>query len=157
MPILIPVKQRHRGPSARVLIIGDVEDLADVEYLLGLLPGDSYGQLYLQAESSSEIRPVAAPCRVTVSWLAPQIADPESAGDRLAATVDAWIEEWLPDTAGGDTPAVLPTMWIGALAAARLTANDRADLLRRFCPVLMRDELQIGLSAVAITAEADPS
>lgn len=122
------MRRREHGPSRRILIVGDVADLDDIQSVLDRLPGDTYGQLYLQASRESDIGFIAAPRRLTVTWLTPALGydhAPGVAARRLATMLRAWTQEWMP----GDVAGTTATMWVGATAAAYLLAHGCSDQL----------------------------
>lgn len=77
-----------------VLLAGRVADLPVIEIALAALPERARGQVFVEAESAAEVREVAAPGRVCVTWLI------RERGQRLDGAVEAWLAEMLPVEAG---------------------------------------------------------
>src|SRR5690606_38104906 len=98
-----------------VLLAVAEADLPVAEAVLAGLPEQARGQLFIEVEDASRIRPLAAPGRVCVSWL------DRSRGQGLADAVGAWLAEMLPVEAerehrvyawvSGDRAARLLTSW----------------------------------------------
>ena len=58
--------------------------------MLATLPAKARGQVFVEVDSMDEVRDLAAPGRVCVSWLA------RDRGRSLRTAVDAWLAEMLP-------------------------------------------------------------
>jgi NADPH-dependent ferric siderophore reductase len=80
------------NPEAGDLVLLGVttDDLTVAETVLATLPVKARGQLFVEAATEADIRPVAAPGRVCVTWLL------RDRGQSLQAAVDAWLGEMLP-------------------------------------------------------------
>ncbi|MGN6326912.1 SIP domain-containing protein [Pseudolysinimonas sp.] len=80
------------NPEAGDLVLLGValDDLAIAETVLATLPAKARGQVFVEAASESEVRAVAAPGRVCVTWLL------RDRGQSLTSAVDAWLAEMLP-------------------------------------------------------------
>ncbi|WP_336632872.1 MULTISPECIES: SIP domain-containing protein [unclassified Microbacterium] len=100
------------SPPSHFLIAGDITDLSLLHQLVGRLPVDAYGQVFIEASDDVQIRPLPAPPGLVVHWLvddASPLGLPR--GERAAQAVMAWVSEWMPEeTATHLTPYV---MWIG--------------------------------------------
>lgn len=115
---------RRSGPLQHVLIAGDVGELAAIDTVLALLPGNAYGQVYLEGDPGADLSVAAGPARVQVT---PVVRGPHDApGHRLSAAVAAWAAEWL--TEEPDERREL-TMWVGG--SVRLTAAELRGTLAR--------------------------
>ena len=73
-----------------VLLGVALEDLAVAETVLATLPAKARGQVFVEAATEADVRTVAAPGRVCVTWLL------RERGQSLADAVDAWLAEMLP-------------------------------------------------------------
>ena len=73
-----------------VLLGTELHDLPIAEAVLATLPVKARGQLFVEAASEADIRPVASPGRVCVTWLL------RDRGQSLQAAVDGWLAEMLP-------------------------------------------------------------
>ncbi|WP_375387249.1 SIP domain-containing protein [uncultured Amnibacterium sp.] len=110
----------HRGrPRPTVLLAGDAVDLRDLRALVSTLPGDAYGQVYIEVTSPEQVVPLPTPARVVVTWLQRDEAD--AAGAMLAAAIDGWIAEWMP--AGRCDHGRIA--WIGCSSAPRIAERYR--------------------------------
>lgn len=130
------MSSRRHGPSERVLIAGDENDLVLIREQLQALPRDAYGQVFIEALTDSlcarEALQEVTPGRVTVTWLVrgeresriPELVFAER-GEILARALVAWMGEWLPETGEG-VPE--PTLWIGgAQTASMFSARNAID------------------------------
>jgi NADPH-dependent ferric siderophore reductase len=80
----------HPGDGDSVLLGATAEDLVVVESVLATLPAKARGQVFVEVECASDIRELAAPGRVCVTWLC------RDRGQSLAAALEAWLAEMLP-------------------------------------------------------------
>lgn len=95
-----------------VLAAGDNTDLPALRDWCAALPADSYGRVFVQVESPSQIDNFPTPMNVGVTWLVREsrsfdldtmpIGFESSANthsldyeDELVRAVDAWFDEWL--------------------------------------------------------------
>lgn len=95
---------------------GGVDDLPAIETLLILLPETAYGQVFV--ETPAEVTPLVllAPPRVTVTQLS---CGPDAVrGQLLAAAVQAWLAEWMPEE---PEPVRSLTLWVGSSARDQVT------------------------------------
>ena len=106
---------RRRGPLEHILVAGSELELPAIEALLALLPSTAYGQVLVETASAQTALSLVVPPRVTVTRL--ERASADEPGVRLAAAVDAWLAEWMPED---DDPARAVTMWIGCSARDRV-------------------------------------
>lgn len=74
----------------QVLLGAELADLPIAETVLATLSAKARGQLFVEAWSEADIRPIGAPGRVCVTWLL------RERGQSLRAAVDAWLAEMLP-------------------------------------------------------------
>jgi NADPH-dependent ferric siderophore reductase len=73
-----------------VLLGTELQDLPIAEAVLATLPRKARGQLFVEAASEADVRGIAAPGRVGVTWLL------RDRGQSLRCAVDAWLAEMLP-------------------------------------------------------------
>jgi NADPH-dependent ferric siderophore reductase len=73
-----------------VLLGVDLADLPIAETVLATLPVKARGQVFVEAETEADIRAIAAPGRIGITWLL------RERGQSLRTAVDAWLEEMLP-------------------------------------------------------------
>lgn len=105
-----------------ILIAAESTELNDVELLLGHLPANSYGQVYIEAEDPSEYLALESPRRVTINWLyrseRPSDAHgaPVQEGGLVAEAVRIWIGEFLVDDGSDAIDGV--AVWLGAHSQA---------------------------------------
>lgn len=97
-----------------VLLAVRSEDLAVAETVLATLPAKARGQLFVEVETMNEVRDLAAPGRVCVSWLA------RDRGRSLRPAVDAWLAEMLPVDLEREHRVYA---WMSGEPAARLITN----------------------------------
>ncbi len=123
MPILMPMHLADLLPDAiawqpaagdLALLAVRSEDLAIAETVLGTLPPRARGQLFVEAESAADIRAVAVPGRIGVTWLL------RERGQSLGGAVDAWLAEMLPVDLDREHRVHL---WMSGDAAARTLTN----------------------------------
>jgi NADPH-dependent ferric siderophore reductase len=77
--------------DADVVLLAAVEaDLPVVETVLATLGAKTRGQIFVEVQHESAIRPLAAPGRCCVTWLV------RDRGQSLRGAVDAWLAEMLP-------------------------------------------------------------
>ena len=97
-----------------VLLAVRADDLAVAETVLATLPAKARGQVFIEIESMDDVRDLAAPGRVCVSWLA------RDRGRSLRTAVDAWLAEMLPVDLDHEHRVYA---WISGEPAARLITN----------------------------------
>ena len=78
------------GDGDLVLLAAGMDDLLLVETVLATLPAKARGQVFIEVDSVDQVRELAAPGRVCVSWLR------RDRGQSLTSAVDAWLAEMLP-------------------------------------------------------------
>ncbi len=120
------VSFRHQRSRERVFIAGALEDLPAIESLLSMSGPDAYGQVYIEIGDESDVRPVSAPGRVTVTWLPranrsgrvrPTLLSRR--GEALAEAIDGWVAEWMPEDADREDVCL---MWLGCADSSFVTA-----------------------------------
>ena len=123
MPILEPMLLSDLLPATiawrpadgdMVLLAVRSDDLAVAETVLATLPAKARGQVFVEVDSMDEVRDLAAPGRVCVSWLA------RDRGRSLHAAVDAWLAEMLPVDLDHEHRVYA---WISGEPAARVISN----------------------------------
>jgi NADPH-dependent ferric siderophore reductase len=97
-----------------VLLAGTVDDIAVIETALATLPAKARGQVFVEVGSMDEVRDLAAPGRVCVTWL------DTSAGRSLAVALEAWLAEMLPVEFDREHRVYA---WIAGEGAARVLSN----------------------------------
>jgi NADPH-dependent ferric siderophore reductase len=97
-----------------VLLAVHADDLAVAETVLATLPAKARGQVFVEIDSMDDVRDLAAPGRVCVSWLA------RDRGRSLRTAVDAWLAEMLPVDLGTEHRVYA---WISGEPAARVITN----------------------------------
>ncbi|HEU0257305.1 MAG TPA: SIP domain-containing protein [Microbacteriaceae bacterium] len=128
---------RHHGPSEQVLIAGDEDDLPAIHHLLWLLPEDVYGHVFIETLTEDGRTPLAAPERVSVTWL-PRAARRSrlrslvfaDRGEPLAAALVGWAAEWLDGGCGQLADRHL--LWVGAAGSGNVAAT-RDLVLEALC------------------------
>ena len=78
------------GDGDLVLLAAGADDLLVVETVLATLPAKARGQVFIEVDDADQVRQLAAPGRVCVSWLR------RDRGQSLTGAVDAWLAEMLP-------------------------------------------------------------
>lgn len=73
-----------------VLLAGRVDDLPVIETALATLPERARGQVFVEVGTADEVRQLAAPGRVCVTWLV------REQGRTLDAALRGWLAEMLP-------------------------------------------------------------
>lgn len=97
-----------------VLLAGRAEDLPVIETTLATLPAKARGQVFVEVGGAEEIRELAAPGRVCVTWLV------RDAGRRLDVALDAWLAEMLPVELDREHRVYA---WIAGEGAARVLSS----------------------------------
>jgi NADPH-dependent ferric siderophore reductase len=78
------------GEGDLVLLAAGADDLLVVESVLSTLPAKTRGQVFIEVDGVDQVRSLAAPGRVCVTWLR------RDRGQSLSDAVDAWLGEMLP-------------------------------------------------------------
>lgn len=104
----------HPAQGDQVLLAVRADDLAVAETVLATLPAKARGQVFVEVDSMDEVRDLAAPGRVCVSWLA------RDRGRLLRTAVDAWLAEMLPVDLDHEHRVYA---WISGEPAARVITN----------------------------------
>ncbi len=123
-----------RAPRhARVqhLVTADESSLAELEAVLATLPLCSTGRVFVEVPDASWIGEIAAPPRMTVTWLdrsrrtgAPGSGRACVPGEAVARAVRAWAGEMLGSDEGSQTRVILLGGYLG-------TAEIVDDLVER--------------------------
>lgn len=107
----------HHDDRVQYLVVGDETSLTEVEAELTLLPLCARGRVFVEVGVASEIVPLTAPIRMTVTWLVrsersgrPGTAERCARGEAAARAVRAWAAEMLCD-GPGRTRAVVTGSW----------------------------------------------
>jgi len=88
---LLPASISWRPDARDLVLLGAVDDdVPVVETVLATLPARVRGQVFIEVDSAAQIRELAAPGRVCVTWLRRDL------GQTLRGAVDAWLSEMLP-------------------------------------------------------------
>jgi NADPH-dependent ferric siderophore reductase len=109
----------HLDDRVQYLIAGDETSLTEIEAELALLPLCARGRVFVEVRDASEIRPLQAPMRMTITWLArasragrPGTATDCAPGEAVTRAVRAWTAEMLCDGPGATT-AILSGRYSG--------------------------------------------
>jgi len=107
----------HNDDRVQFLIVGDETSLTELEAELALLPLCARGRVFVEVGEPSEIVALAAPIRMTVTWLvrAERSGRPGSAqrcprGEAATRAVRAWAAEMLCE-GPGRTRAIVTGSW----------------------------------------------
>lgn len=107
----------HHDDRAQFLVVGDETSLTELEAELALLPLCARGRVFVEVGEPAEIVPLAAPMRMTVTWLVrsersgrPGTAQPCAHGEAATRAVRAWTAEMLCD-GPGSTRAIVTGAW----------------------------------------------
>jgi NADPH-dependent ferric siderophore reductase len=97
----------HLDDRVQYLVVADETSLAAVEAELALLPLCARGRVFVEVADESGIVPLAAPVRMTVTWLPrsrrsgrPGTGDACAPGEAAFRAVRAWCAEMLCDGPG---------------------------------------------------------
>lgn len=113
--------ESHAPFPSHFLVAGDGMDLPLLRQLLGRMPADAYGQVFVEVAARFQITPLCAPEGVTVHWLVDESSPlSHTRGERAAKAVMAWVSEWMPEEQGAHTAPYV--MWIGCSTS---TVMDR--------------------------------
>jgi len=103
----------HLDDRVQYLVVGDETSLAQLEAELALLPLCARGRVFVEVEDVPPAAPLAAPLRMTVTWLArsrrsgrPGTGERCARGEAASRAVRAWCDEMLCDGPGA-TRAIL--------------------------------------------------
>ncbi|WP_309128104.1 SIP domain-containing protein [Microbacterium sp.] len=95
-------RRASRRPRVQHLITADEHSLAELEAVLATLPLCAVGRVFIEVPDSDAVSVVAAPPRMTVSWLprsrrsgAPGTGSRCVAGQALTRAANAWADEML--------------------------------------------------------------
>ena len=99
----------------RLLLAGNEACVETIRMILATLPASARGQVFVEVQSESDIEPIVAPGRFSVSWLV------RDRGQALRRSVDAWLSEMLPVSAFDDHHVYA---WIANDGAARTLSSN---------------------------------
>lgn len=107
----------HHDDRVQFLVVGDETSLTEVEAELALLPLCARGRVFVEVASADQIVALAAPMRMTVSWLVraersgrPGTAERCARGEAALRAVRAWAAEMLCD-GPGQTKGIVTGSW----------------------------------------------
>ncbi|AAT88526.1 hypothetical protein Lxx05600 [Leifsonia xyli subsp. xyli str. CTCB07] len=107
----------HHDDRVQFLVVGDGTSLTELEAELALLPLCSRGRVFVEVEDVREVIPLAAPMRMTVTWLVrtertgrPGTSERCAHGEAAMRAVRAWAAEMLCD-GPGQTRAIVMGSW----------------------------------------------
>lgn len=107
----------HHDDRVQFLVVGDETSLTELDAELALLPLCARGRVFVEVASADEIVTLAAPIRMTVTWLVraarsgrPGTAERCGRGEAASRAVRAWTAEMLCD-GPGQTRAILTGSW----------------------------------------------
>ncbi|MCU1407161.1 MAG: hypothetical protein JWQ43_3464 [Glaciihabitans sp.] len=107
------------GHTPHVMVAGDSRDLPAIRRILQQLPGDAYGQVFIEVVADVQVVPLDSPADVSVSWLRRDSTRAgnehrtfgAARGEAIERAVLAWTREWLePGCQCGHAPFYV---WIG--------------------------------------------
>jgi NADPH-dependent ferric siderophore reductase len=104
----------HPADGDLVLLAGRADDLPVIETALATLPERARGQVFVEVANAGEVRELAAPGRVCVTWLV------RERGRSLDSALEAWLAEMLPVEADRDHRVYA---WIAGAGTARVLTN----------------------------------
>ncbi|MFF2052502.1 SIP domain-containing protein [Leifsonia sp. NPDC058194] len=97
----------HHDDRVQFLVVGDESSLSEVEAELALLPLCARGRVFVEVEDAEHVSAIAAPIRMTVTWLTratrsgrPGTGERCARGEAAARAVRAWATEMLCDGPG---------------------------------------------------------
>ena len=103
----------HHDDRVQFVVVGDETSLTEVEAELALLPLCARGRVFVEVEDADHIVPIAAPIRMTVTWLTranrsgrPGTGERCARGEAATRAVRAWATEMLCD-GPGETRAIV--------------------------------------------------
>jgi len=99
----------------RLLLAGNEACVETIRMILATLPASARGQVFVEVQSESDIEPLVAPGRFSVSWLV------RDRGQALRRSLDGWLAEMLPVSAFGSSSVY---SWVAADGPARLLTSD---------------------------------
>lgn len=107
----------HHDDRVQFLVVGDETSLTELEAELALLPLCARGRVFVEVAEASEIVTLAAPIRMTVTWLVraersgrPGTAQRCAPGEAATRAVGAWAAEMLCE-GPGSTRAIVTGSW----------------------------------------------
>lgn len=85
-----------------ILIAGDAADLHSIRDILGRLPMDAFGQVFIEVFGAIQIEHLQAPPRVNITWLCRDLRRSDervgagaAKGEPLVRAVEGWLDEWV--------------------------------------------------------------
>lgn len=115
----------HDGDTSapHVLLAGDSSDLTPIRRILGDLPEEAYGQVYIEIVSPIQIRPIERPAGVALTWLRRDLVphgllEIAPRGELIRTAVTAWVAEWMPEAPAEDGERIF--LWVGCNASPRV-------------------------------------
>ncbi|GAB6857152.1 SIP domain-containing protein [Microbacterium xylanilyticum] len=137
----------RRSAKAQHLVVADEASLAELEAVLATLPLCATGRVFIEVPDVASLSAVAAPPRMTVTWL-PRAARAEvsgsgrrcAPGEAAARAAIAWADEMLCEGADDRTSVTLLGGFLGTadivehlterlgIAADRIAAPERFGL-----------------------------
>lgn len=103
---------RHVSEPTHFLIVGDSTDLPLLRHMLGRLPVDAYGQMFIEVATAVQVHDWAGPDGLAVTWLVRERSRRfRPRGEAAAQAMLAWVSEWMPEDQ--DAHSAPYVMWIG--------------------------------------------
>jgi NADPH-dependent ferric siderophore reductase len=97
----------HHDDRVQFVVVGDETSLAELEAELSLLPLCARGRVFIEVAEPSQVVPLAAPIRMTVTWLPrsvrsgrPGTGERCQRGEAAVRALRAWTAEMLCDGPG---------------------------------------------------------
>ncbi len=88
--VLVDSLAWHPEERDVLLLAATDSELPLVEAVLASLPARARGQVFVEVDAEDDVRELAAPGRVTVTWLL------RERGQSLRTSVESWLSEMLP-------------------------------------------------------------
>jgi NADPH-dependent ferric siderophore reductase len=105
----------HPADGELVLLAGRIDDLPVIETALATLPERARGQVFVEVDCAADVRLLAAPGRVCITWLV------REQGRTLGPALEAWLAEMLPVEADREHRVYA---WIAGGGAARVLTSS---------------------------------
>ncbi|KQV05956.1 SIP domain-containing protein [Leifsonia sp. Root112D2] len=97
----------HHDDRVQYLVVGDESSLSELEAELAMLPLCARGRVFIETDGVSDVALLAAPMRMTITWLPraarsgrPGTASACAPGEAVGRAVRAWTAEMLCDGPG---------------------------------------------------------
>ena len=92
----ISARRAARHPKVAYLVAADETTMPELELLIATMPLCATGRIFIEVADAASVGEIAAPPRMTVTWLDRSRGD-RAPGQALAGAVTAWADEMLCD------------------------------------------------------------